>query len=230
MSVLWLFIKTYEKIARIILAFDSLIFLLLSIVLQLEFVISTGISLLWLLYIGSLLPLGASVYGIIFTHKQKRNRGAGIISIDPDKPYTNMLTISNRLMKKLNGDIRILDMHFDERSINNLIRLINSSKKQYKSLLIVTGNERLDEKFKRLFNDFKNELKNDKIYFELRVMADNDFNTQHERLILDDFNAYKIPPLNIINKKSEHIVKIKYKSAIGRFDKIWGRATKFENI
>lgn len=230
MSVLWLFIKTYERTAKMILAFDSLIFLLLSIILQLEFVFSAGISLLWLLYIGSILPLGASIYGIIFTHRQKRNRGVGTISIDPDKPYTNMLTISNRLMKNLKGEIRILDMHFDERSLNNLIRLISSSKIQYKSLLIVTGSERLDEKFKRLFNDFKNELKNNEIYFELRIMTDADFNSQHERLILDDFNAYKIPPLNIINKKSEHIVKINYRSARGRFDKIWSRAMKFENI
>ncbi len=230
MSVLWLFTKTYEKIARTILVFNSSIFLLLSIILQLESVISAGISLLWLLYLGSALPLGAGIYGILFIRRQKRSRGAAIIPIDPSKPYTNMLTISNRMMRKLAGDIKILDMHFDERSLNNLIRLITSSKGQYNSLSIVTGSERIDAKFKRLCNDFKNELKNDKINFELRIMTDDDFNSQHERMILDDLTAYKIPPLNIINKKSEHIVKIKYTSARGRFDKLWGRATKFENI
>ncbi len=36
---------------------------------------------------------------------------------------------------------------------------------------------------------------------------------QHERLIMDSDLAYKIPPLNIINKKNEHIVGINGREA-----------------
>ena len=35
------------------------------------------------------------------------------------------------------------------------------------------------------------------------MMSEADSVTQHERFIFDDDKAYKIPPLNIINKKAK---------------------------
>ncbi|EQD46801.1 hypothetical protein B2A_08729, partial [mine drainage metagenome] len=64
------------------------------------------------------------------------------------------------------------------------------------------------------------------IGFEVRVMNPEDAAAQHERFIVDSERAYKIPPLNIINKKSEHIVSIKHGEALRRFDYMWGRGRK----
>jgi hypothetical protein len=62
------------------------------------------------------------------------------------------------------------------------------------------------------------------------VLDDGDAAKQHERLLLDGSEAYKIPPLNIINKKSEHITAVNRDDAARRFEDLWSRAIKFENI
>ncbi len=229
MSILWFFMKSYSKLYKTLLAFVSFIFLLLTAVLQIETVAGLGVPLAWVLYLGGALPLAASMYSILTTNSHSKKRSVHAIHIDPSKPYTNISIISNRLMKRLSGDIKILDMHFDERSLNNLARLISPSKGTYRSILVATGGERLDEKVRRQLNDFENEMSSSGVHFEIRIMAEEDLKAQHERFIMDDYAAYKIPPFNIINKKSDHIVSIKYASAKNRFDGIWSRATKFKN-
>lgn len=229
MSVLWFFMKSYSKLSKTLLAFDSFIFLLLAIVLQIETVAGFKIPILGILYLGGILPLAGSMYSIAISGSHARRRSAAQISIDPKKPFTNMSIITNKLMKKLSGDIKILDMHFDERALSNLGRLVDASKSSYRSILVATGKERFDSKLKRHLDDFEKEMKNNGVHFEIRIMADEDFAAQHERFIMDDYAAYKIPPFNIINKKSEHIVSIKYAGAKNRFEKIWSRAVKPSN-
>ena len=74
----------------------------------------------------------------------------------------------------------------------------------------------LDSSFNKEYKDLKNELEGHGTVLEVKLMNNNDAIQQHERFIFDDVIAYKIPPMNIINKKSEHIVKIgrrdRYKS------------------
>ena len=61
-------------------------------------------------------------------------------------------------------------------------------------------------------------------------MGGEDAVEQHERMIMDSEKAYKIPPFNIINRKSEHIVQLEYSGSRKRFDDIWNRSTKIENF
>jgi hypothetical protein len=46
---------------------------------------------------------------------------------------------------------------------------------------------------------------------------------------MDQRNAYKIPPFNIINKRSEHVIKASFRDADRRFSELLNRAIKLEN-
>jgi hypothetical protein len=152
------------------------------------------------------------------------------IGLDPLTPYTNMLKLSDQLTSKLSGHLKILDMHFDSIGLRNLAVLITNNERNYTAISVLAKKERFDSKFIKECRDFKEELSNKTIGFDIRIMNDEDTTMQHERLLIDDNHAYKIPPLNIINKKSEHILKISRKEASRRFDYIWSRATKLDNF
>jgi hypothetical protein len=100
----------------------------------------------------------------------------------------------------------------------------------YRSISVLAKSDRLNNEFEKSYTDFKNELKNKNVEFELRILSDKEAFKQHERMLIDDSSAYKIPPLNIINKKSEHIVSINSKDALHRFNTLWSEAVRFENF
>jgi hypothetical protein len=136
------------------------------------------------------------------------------------------LVLSRELFSNLKGDVKIVDMHFDSAGMENLALLINDSKANYSKIYVLSNGERLGADFRKRYSNLVAELSNRKIYFEVRIMNTEDAAAQHERFIVDSGHAYKIPPLNIINKKSEHIVSIKHGEAMRRFDYMWGRGSK----
>ncbi len=231
-GVLWLFSKAYSKTMAMIMAFASIVYLIIAVVLQLDFFSFSSTKLILPgAYVGGALALiGASYVLIKSNGKTGTRRPVQQITIDPDTPYSNMKILSNKLMKKLNGDIRILDMHFDVSALDNLIQLTQGNLGRYKSISVLAKQDRLTSEFEKRYRDFKSELGNKGIAFELRVLSEKDASKQHERMLIDESSAYKIPPLNIINRKSEHIVSIKQADAAHRFGEMWAEATRFENF
>jgi len=229
-GILWLFSKSYLRLTGYALGFCAIAYMALAAVLDLNFVSSNASVFAYTPYVGGVLALAAAVLGLLsMSQKQAQKRSASPIQINPETPYSNMLIISNRLMKRLSGNIRILDMHIDSRAIENLARLVAGNAGSYKKISILTTKERLGDDFARVYNDFKAELANQNVEFELRIIKESEAHRQHERMILDDSKAYKIPPLNIINRKNEHIVSIKHKDAEMWFERLWGGSTRFEN-
>ncbi|MEM3460276.1 MAG: hypothetical protein QXO24_03560, partial [Candidatus Micrarchaeaceae archaeon] len=49
------------------------------------------------------------------------------------------------------------------------------------------------------------------------------------RIIFDDSKAFKIPPLNIINKKSEHITRLSRSDASRRYEELAKGAISYKN-
>ena len=96
-------------------------------------------------------------------------------------------------------------------------------------LEIISSSEMFDGKFQENFTDFKNEMKLTGVEITFMLMSKEDSVAQHERFIFDDEHAYKIPPLNIINKKSEHIVKTNLRDAQKRFEYLHQNSIKVEN-
>ena len=77
--------------------------------------------------------------------------------------------------------------------------------------------------------DLSNEMKSKNVNLQFRVMSDSDSAIQHERFMMDDNYAYKIPPFNIINKKSEHINRINLSEVRGRFRQLYSNSMTIEN-
>lgn len=230
-GILWIFSKSYLKMSALVLIFSSLVFMLLTLFLELSFNFSSILMRFVAPFIGGILSLAAASYALYsMGAKQPTKRAVSQININPDTPFSNMLMISSRLMSKLSGDVRILDMHFDATGLENLARLVAKSSSNYTKISVLTKGDRLGDDFAKIYEDFKAEMRNRKIEFEIRILNNEDASHQHERMMLDQDAAYKIPPLNIINKKSESIVSIKRNEAAARFQKMWMRATKLENL
>jgi hypothetical protein len=232
-GVIWLFSKPYSKMTATILVISSIIYIILVAILEFDFSFNSAIFTFPVAYVGGALALAGGANSLLKMYNrspQLTRRATPQISINPDTPYSNMRLLSNRLMRKLNGEIKILDMHFDTNSLDNLMQLIEKHMQQYRQISVLTSTMRLGNEFGKSYNDFKNELANRNVIFELRVLSAEDAAKQHERVLMDDGVAYKIPPLNIINKKNEHIVGINQKEAQSRFSNLWSKATKFENL
>ncbi|MCL4404551.1 hypothetical protein M1583_00985 [Candidatus Marsarchaeota archaeon] len=226
-GAVWLISRHGYRVLSIGMLFSSIIFALLLAVLDTDFYLGPIIGLV---------PFAATALGILsglgelsISNRAQNSSSLRPISIDPDTPYSNMLLLSKKFFSKLEGDILILDMHFDSKAIENLLVLLEQSQNRHASMRILSSSNRLGSHFDRSYFDFKEEMANKGISIELRVMSGNDAQQQHERLIIDANNAYKIPPINIINRKSEHIVSINRGESLARFEEIWQRSTKYEN-
>ena len=151
------------------------------------------------------------------------------ISVDPSTPFSNIVNIQEEIFSKMAGHMKVVDKHFNSSSMINFHRLIAGSTGNVKRITILTSKEMLDGDFPNSVNDLRNELSQTGIEFEVRVLDQKDSAEQHERFIADDKIAYKVPPFNIINKKSEHINRIKLSEANARFYYLYGRASKIDN-
>lgn len=230
-GILWLFTKSHARFTAEGLIFSSLIYLIIVGILGFDFKFN-GSFIFPIAIAGGLLSFGAGAY-LIWTLRGKastQHRAVAPIMINPDTPFSNIQILSSKLMSRLSGEIRILDMHFDVESLERLMQLVDRNSSKYTQINVLTKGDRLGNAFMNSYGDFKAELANRKIGFELRVLSKEEAARQHERLLMDSTSAYKIPPLNIINRKSEHIVSIKYEEAADRFNALWAEATKFENI
>ncbi|MEM3227640.1 MAG: hypothetical protein QXR58_01410 [Candidatus Micrarchaeaceae archaeon] len=229
-GIVWVVRRQFSKIERTVIAIAAVSLLLLIAILESNFSFGGAISEYYTGYFGAVLGIFSALYPYIWLTKAAPIKRPHAIEINPETPYTNIALLSNRLMKKLEGEISILDQHFDIQGIENLSRLINGNESRYTGFRILANGERFGKEFGRAYLDFKAELAAKKLNIELRVLQENDATMQHERLIMDGSIAYKIPPLNIINRKSEHIVGVNRDEASNRFEELWGRATKYENL
>lgn len=190
-------------------AFD---FNLYSLILDITY-LAIVFSILLDLYIG---------YKIYGTDVRRRFSG---IRIAPNTPYTNMINLKEKMFSSFIGNVCIVDKHFNSQALLNLYRLI-SDNKNIKKITVISSNEMLDSSFNKEYRDLKNELEEQEIVLEIKLMNQNDAIQQHERFIFDDSSAYKIPPFNIINKKSEHILKMSRKDAVKRFEELLLKSVK----
>ncbi len=151
------------------------------------------------------------------------------INIDPSTPYANMIRLRDELFGSLSGDVRVVDKHFNSVAMGNLHRLLPEGKSSIRSLGIITSPDMLNAGFESDYRDMRQELANKGMDFEVRVMDTKEAEAQHERFMLDDKSAYKIPPLNIINRKSEHVVRMGHGDARKRYEQLANKSAKLEN-
>ncbi|MCL4389630.1 hypothetical protein M1397_03425 [Candidatus Marsarchaeota archaeon] len=153
----------------------------------------------------------------------------GAVALNPSTPFSNMLNLQNELMNNLSGAIRIVDKHFNSTAIVNLYRLLSGFESNFNKITILTSKEMLGASFPEEVRDLRRELGASGIELDVRLMDEKDAVEQHERFIMDQRNAYKMPPFNIINKRSEHVIKASFRDADRRFSELLNRAIKLEN-
>lgn len=160
----------------------------------------------------------------------RTERLRGSVQIDPSTPYANLIRLKDDIFSKLTGSVGVVDKHMNSVGIENLYRLLQGNPGSISEITILTSSAMLDNEFWRNYLDCKNEIENSGTKFNVLVMDDSDSSDQHERFIFDDRAAYKVPPFNIIHKKSEHITRIKASDAKRRFDKLYSKSIKYENF
>ncbi|MGC8479637.1 MAG: hypothetical protein ACP5M9_03140 [Candidatus Micrarchaeia archaeon] len=228
--ILWLHRQNgYERYLRI---YVPLHIILVFVYTMLLFIVYSAFNFndytltLDLIYLSILGTLLIDSY-IGYKNYIKNNKIFSNVGINPNKPYSNIINLKEKIFSNLNGDVCIVDKHFNSKAIENLYRLV-SDNKNIKALTVITSNEMLDSSFTKDYRDLKNELLASNIIFDVKIMNDGDSVQQHERFIFDSEKAYKIPPLNIINKKSEHIVKISRREASKRFEELILKSKKVD--
>jgi len=182
-----------------------------------------------IVYLAMAVAVGIDAYLEFGVHGYGRKLLRKEILIEPGMPYTNLVKLREGIFSNLGGDVRIVDKHFNSQAISNLYRLMGGGLAKVKRIDVLTTKEMFDSRFLENYNDFKKELSNAGVELNFMLMADADSMNQHERFIFDDSRAYKIPPLNIINKKSEHVVSFSVKDARSRFEALSKNAMKYEN-
>ena len=190
---------------------------------------SSYLSASYLLVIYGGIILGAAANGYLQYELRVRasvHTMSGSLSINPSTPFSNMINLQDEIFSNMNGHLRIIDKHFNSTGLTNLSRLIDGYTSNFSRITVITSKEMQDSKFSASASEFEKEMAGIGIPTEVRIMDQKDAAEQHERLLMDDSVAYKIPPFNIINKKSEHIIKVKSAEARARFHLLYARAGK----
>ncbi|MEM3781684.1 MAG: hypothetical protein QXT43_01840 [Candidatus Micrarchaeaceae archaeon] len=207
---------------------STLIFLLFFIVIF-DYFAYKGIGTNLEIATYATVALAAAIDLYFLSNREKHTASrAKTIELEPMLPYANIIRLREAVFESLSGNVGIVDKHFNSQAIENLYRLI-SNNESIKKLAIITHTEALDSGFSKNYNDFKKELFGKGIETEVMIMSDADAKTQHERFIFDERSAFKIPPLNIINEKSEHITRIRISDAKSRFMELMKNTIKYEN-
>jgi len=208
----------------------SLLFIALFFIALSETNITIGGLYGYVIYLAMIIAVAIDLYFEISLHLRTRTK-SGMrtnLGIEPTKPFTNIVRLRDEVFSRLSGYVRIIDKNINSDAIENLHRLLENNS-TIKEVSIITTAMSLDSSFNKNYNDFKEELGNRGIAVSLMLMADQDAVAQHERIIFDEKNAFKIPPLNIINKKSEHITRIKLSDARKRYEELAKGSIKYEN-
>ncbi len=156
-------------------------------------------------------------------------RGKMTVAMDPSKPFSNMMSVQEEVFGNMSGHMKVIDKHFNSAALQNFYRLIGNDLGNFTKITILTSREMMGTGFAQDIADLRNELSGYAIELDARLMDPKDTVEQHERLIMDDRVAYKVPPFNIINKRSEHITKINFGEADRRFAQLYARAIKLDN-
>ncbi len=206
----------------------SILFAIINILLFQEYQFSSILVIAVILFTSIIIAIDIELEYVLH-QKNIFHKRSKIVAINPKEPYGNLIKLKEEIFSKMYGNVFIVDRHFDTVAIKNLYRLIEGNQ-NIKQIYVLSSNERLSKDLKRDYLDLKNELIGKGIEFNILIMKEELANEQHERFMFDNKNAYKIPPFNIINKKSEHIVPMPLDDAKLRYDELSKEATKLDNL
>lgn len=140
--------------------------------------------------------------------------------ISPEKPFTNKVAFYSTI-KSCEDFLYWIDKYFTQAGLELLIDSLDASK--VKDLRIITSNDKVDARFRDLFKDFKEELKNKGMKVELRVITDARLKAQiHDRWIITNGQCFNLPSADTLARGQYS--EIKKTNNRPPFDEWWGKS------
>ncbi len=125
--------------------------------------------------------------------------------LSPRKPFSNKKTVRD-IIGFCEKYIYWVDKYFSKAGLDWLSESINTSK--VKNIKILMSQDMVNEKFKSLYKDLKEELINNGVQCELRVITDNKLNADiHDRWIISENLCYNMPSTDTVARGQYSEVK-----------------------
>jgi hypothetical protein len=140
--------------------------------------------------------------------------------ISPEKPFSNKVAFYSTI-KSCENFLYWIDKYFTQAGLELLIDSLDVNK--VKDLRIITSNDKVDTRFRDLFKDFRDELKNKGVKVELRVITDAKLKAQiHDRWIISKNQCFNIPSADTLARGQYS--EIKKTSNRPPFEEWWGKS------
>ncbi len=111
--------------------------------------------------------------------------------ISPETPFSNKSAFWNTI-KSCDGYIYWVDKYFSKEGLELLTQSLEKNK--VKMIKILISLEKADDTLRHLFKDFRDEMKNNQVTCELRVITDSKLKSSiHDRWIISKNNSFNIP-------------------------------------
>ncbi len=123
----------------------------------------------------------------------------------PGKPFSNKKAVRD-VINSCKKYIYWVDKYFSRAGLDWLSESLDNSK--VKSIKILMLPEKMNDKFKSLYKDFKEELTNNDVKCELRAIIDNKLKTDiHDRWIISENLCYNMPSTDTVARGQYSEVK-----------------------
>lgn len=143
------------------------------------------------------------------------------VLISPEKPFTNKKNFTD-IIRSCRKHIYWLDKYFSKIGLELLADSVDI--KKVKTIKILMADNRVDEKLKHSFKDFKREFRNNNVKCELRAISDNKIKSSiHDRWLISDASCFNVPSTDTLARgQYSEIKKTPNKPP---FEKWWNKST-----
>ncbi len=115
--------------------------------------------------------------------------------LDPSRPFTNELAL-RKVLRSLTGDVLWYEQHMSRKSLELLSEEID--KDNVSRIRLLSGPAHADEKARRAFRRFAEEMQNLNIEATWRVLPTELAQPIHARVIFSDAGSWELPPVNLL--------------------------------
>ena len=135
--------------------------------------------------------------------------------VRPEEPYSNVLRL-RQLLRDSEEYLWWVDLHFPARGLEELIYSVDPS--LVKEVKILSGPANVDQRTRKDFIRFQEELKNKGISAEWRILQ----GFSHDRFIVSKNHCYNVPPINsLLRGQYSEILETPNRPP---FDQWWSKA------
>jgi hypothetical protein len=140
--------------------------------------------------------------------------------LSPGKPFSNKKAVRD-VINSCEKYIYWVDKYFSRAGLDWLSESLNTSK--VKNIKILMSSEKVNEKFKSLYKDLKEELINNCVKCELRVIIDNKLKADiHDRWIISENLCYNMPSTDTVARGQYS--EVKRTANFPPFDEWWHKS------